>query len=132
MIKWTNISVLALAMLVVASLGGCGEEPETLQVSAPMALAEARDVMYEEVVSEYDIVRLHATEALDYSVGDEAGDVFIAGLTDKAGVPNCSKNRKAPRCTCPGVIVFFSDVVLAGNQAGRATSTSSRISNNCQ
>jgi HEAT repeat protein len=84
MIKWTNISVLALAMIASVSLTGCGPEPEVLEVSAPMALAEARDVMYEEVVSEYDIVRLHATEALDYSVGDEAGDVFIAGLTDDA------------------------------------------------
>jgi HEAT repeat protein len=87
--KWTNISVWALVILVVAALSGCGgtEEPKTLQVSAPMALAEARDVMYEEVVSPIDIVRLHATEALDYSVGDEAGDVFIAGLTDEsAGV----------------------------------------------
>jgi len=57
---------------------------------------------------------------------------FPVGLTDKAGVPNCDKYRKALRCTCFGMVVVFPDVVFAGNQAGRTSSTSSRMSSNCQ
>ncbi len=78
-----TVSVIAL-LITSAFLIGCGEEEVILPpVSPSQAVRDARDVLYSyaaETAEEDSIVRAHALEALDYTVGEEAGDMYLDAL----------------------------------------------------
>jgi HEAT repeat protein len=81
----TKRTVSAIALFIISAvLIGCEpEERPVMTVSPSQAVRDARDVLYayaEETAEEDSIVRAHALEALDYTVGDEAGQVYMDAL----------------------------------------------------
>ena len=78
-----DISVWAAAILLVGAwMPGCLPQRRGLVTNPARAVADARETLFQATTDPDGITRSHAIEALDYTIGIEAGEYFLAGLDD--------------------------------------------------
>ncbi len=77
-----DIGVLAAAILAGAWMLGCVPGITAPIVDRSHAVTDARKTLFLAIEDEDGITRAHAIEALDYTIGIEAGEHFLAGLSD--------------------------------------------------
>ncbi len=79
-----DIGIWATALLAGAWTFGCLPRTEGLVMSPTRAVMDARKVLFRGVADEDAITRGHAIEALDYTLGAEAAEEFLVGLSDSS------------------------------------------------
>jgi len=80
--RWSDLCTRAAAVLAGICILGCKPEIEGPITDPSRAAVDARKVLMRAVSDEDPITRAHALEALDYTVGPEAGDEYMAALSD--------------------------------------------------
>ncbi len=71
-----------VAILICALLLGCVPELAVMTTDPLQATTDAKQTLMQALEDEEGIARAHAIEALDYTLGAEAGEHFLAGLDD--------------------------------------------------
>ena len=78
-----DIGVWAAAILLAGAwMPGCVPQRRGLVTNPARAVADARETLFQATADPDGIARSHAIEALDYTIGIEAGEYFLAGLDD--------------------------------------------------
>ena len=78
-----DIGVWAAAILLAGAwMPGCLPQRRGLVTNPARAVADARGTLFQATADPDGITRSHAIEALDYTIGIEAGEYFLAGLDD--------------------------------------------------